>query len=284
MQLRTCEKIIYTGQYAEVEVFPEILHPKARRAKYRPTTEAQAHINQAAAERRLHRLIHTNFTSDDLAVHITYSAKHEPAADDIDTANKDIKNFLRRLRRFYAKAKAELKYIYSVEYSSRWHFHLIINSAGSGITDLRDKIEKLWGKGLINADRLQFSNSGVSALANYIQKQHLNYRRWTASKNLVKPKEQKQFINRKAKADYVENWSTQALVERRFPEYTLVLDGSDCVLNPTNGFEYIRLFLIRKDAKLSYSGSEPAPRKPKPRQRLIEDRDIEDEWIQPRIC
>lgn len=283
MQLRTCEKIIYTGQYAEVEVFPEVLHPHARKKKYRPTTEAQEHINQAAAERKLHRLIHTNFTSEDLALHITYSDKFEPAAEDLESANKDIKNFLRRLRRFYAKTEAELKYIYSVEYSSRWHFHLIINSAGSGITDLRDKIEKLWGRGLINADRLQFSETGVSALAAYMQKQHLNYRRWTASKNLTQPKEEKRFISRKAKADYIENWSTQALVERRFPEYTLVLDGSDCVLNPTNGFEYIRLFLVRKDAKLAYSGGEPSGKNQKRRKRLIEDCDVDD-WIQPRIC
>ena len=102
MRVRMREHIYYTGNYAEVEVFPVIEKPKSRRAKCQPTSEMQEIINQEHVERKLTRLVHTNFNNDDYSLHLTYSDGYEP--ESLDEVNRDIKNYLRRLRRKYKKA------------------------------------------------------------------------------------------------------------------------------------------------------------------------------------
>ncbi len=240
------ENIITTGQYAEVEVFPVLYRPRSRRKKYKPTTEAQQHINDAHSVRKLARLIHTNFTEADYALHLTYNDYYAP--ETYRECESDVKNFILRLRRKYRKAEIELKYIYAIEYGSRWHAHLIIN----GGVD-RTEIEKCWGKGYANADNLQFTENGVTALAEYIQKQHIAYRRWVGSRNLRKPQEQERAISKKAVVEICDSWDLQSFIENRYPGYFLVPDDSEKICNPTNGLEYVRLFLCRKDAKLSFA-------------------------------
>lgn len=239
------ERILTTGQYAEVEVFPVVYHSRCRRKKYKPTTEAQQHINEAHSVRKLARLIHTNFTEADYALHPTYNDYYAP--ETYKECENDVKNFILRLRRKYRKADIELKYIYAIEYDSRWHAHLIIN----GGVD-RTEIEECWGKGYANAINLEFTENGVKDLAGYIQKQHIAYKRWVGSRNLKKPPEQKRAISKKAVADLCESWNIQSFIDNRYPGYFLVLDESEKICNPTNGLEYVRLFLCRKDAKLFF--------------------------------
>ena len=91
--------------------------------------------------------MHTNFTYDDYELHLTYSDEHLP--DNEDRAKKDLQNFIRRAKRFYAKhGIMELKYISITEKgekSSRIHHHVTI----SGGVD-RTELERLWGKGYAN--------------------------------------------------------------------------------------------------------------------------------------
>lgn len=273
--IRHREHIFYTGQYAEVEVFPVLPKSRARKQKYQPTSEAQAVLNQNAAERKLTRLVHANFTGDDYSVTFTYSEIYEPAR--YGQVKKDIKNFLRRLRRKYTALNVDLKYIYSIEYSSRFHIHAILNR---GLN--RDEIEKCWGMGYVNADRLEFSEFGVVDLSRYIQKQSYAYRRWVSSRNLIQPKEREHFILPKKVKAYTEEWNSQAFIEKNFPEYYLVLDESTCYLNTTNGFDYIRLFLCRKDAKLSFYATNMAEYDDRIK-RKFKNRDVlpsADDWEQ----
>lgn len=277
MQTRYREHVYYTGQYAEVEVFPVFPKPRSRKQKFQPSSELQELINQNTAERKCARLIHANFGGNDYCVGFDYSPLYEPS--DIEQVRKDVKNFLRRLKRKYDRAGVELKYIYSIEQASRFHIHMILNNGRS-----RDEIEKCWGMGHANADRLQFSEFGVLDLAKYVQKQRLTYRRWVSSRNLVKPEEREHYISKKTANEYVENWNVQSFIEQRYPDYWLVTDDSECLLNSTNGFDYVRLFLCRKDAKLSFYSTSFAEFDDRVRRR-INSRDLnlppdEDVWVQ----
>ena len=278
MQTRFREHIFYTGQYAEVEVFPVFPKPRARKQKFQPSSELQELINQKNAERKIARIINTNFTNDDYRLHITYSDVFEPA--NLLQAQKDIKNFMRRLKRRYARFGIEMKYIYSTEYSSRWHFHLAINNCGLSVKE----IENCWGMGYANVDPLQFSEYGVIDYAKYVQKDRITYRRWVSSRNLIQPTEREHYISNKTAKEYAENWNVQSFIERNFPDYWVILDDSECILNTTNGFDYVRLFLCRKDAQLSFYSTSLAEFDDRVR-RKIDCRDLrlppdEESWVQ----
>lgn len=277
MQIRHRLHIYYTGQYAEAEVFPVFSKARSRKHKFQPTSELQERINQNTAERKCARLIHANFTGDDYCIGLDYSTLFEPAT--LRQVKKDIKNFLRRLKRKYFKVGVELKYIYSIEQASRFHIHLICNNGMS-----RDDIEKCWGMGHANAKKLQFSEFGVMDLANYVQKQRLTYRRWVSSRNLIQPVEREHYISNKTAREYAENWNVQSFIEKNFPDYWVILDDSECVLNTTNGFDYVRLFLCRKDAQLSFYSTSLAEFDDRVR-RKIDCRDLklppdEEIWVQ----
>lgn len=182
------QRIWRCGQYAEVELYPVFQPPGKRRAKCRPTTECQQRINQRDAERKLARLIRTNFGEGDLEIDLTY-ARPESA----EGAMKGLKKYLAKIREMYRAAGAELRYVYTAEQgriSGRVHFHMVL-----GLGPLsRDALESLWGHGYANARRLRMDETGVTGLAAYIAKKgkvrkpaELGKRRWSCSKNLIRP-------------------------------------------------------------------------------------------------
>ncbi len=161
---------------------------KNRAPNWRRTPEDVAAVNGKRAEEKLRRTILTNFKRDDLYVTLTY--REEP---DYETAKKEIRNFLRRLKSAYKKKGLELRYIYTTEYrGKRLHHHLIIND---GVT--RAECESLWGNGLINRygfQRFDGEPEDAKNLAKYLIKEaKRNVRegkqktRWVGSKNLIQP-------------------------------------------------------------------------------------------------
>lgn len=176
------EKTYTCGDYVDVDIFPVYQAQGTRRSKCNPTSEVQALLNQKNAERKLVRLIHNNFTDADISLTLTY--KTVPGS--VEESQKLLTNFLRRLKRLRTKLGLEpLKYITVTEVgkrNGRIHHHCIIN----GGLD-RDAIEKLWGHGYANSQRLQFGENGVTGLAMYIIKDRQTYRRWNSSRNLLVP-------------------------------------------------------------------------------------------------
>ena len=176
------ERIFTCGNYVDIDIFPVYQPQGIRRAKSKPTSEVQALLNQKNAERKLIRLVHNNFTEEDVALTLTY--KTAPA--NVAEAQKLLQNFLRRVKRLRAKLGLEpLKYITVTEVgkrNGRIHHHCIING---GID--RDTIEKLWGLGYANSQRLQLGENGVTGLAMYFIKDRQTYRRWNSSRNLEVP-------------------------------------------------------------------------------------------------
>lgn len=190
MQRRYREKKYYCGEYLEVAIYPVYTHPKKRGKRSKPTTEIQQRLNQRHTEGRLRRLLHTNFTPSDLFATLTFDQVNLPAS--VEDAQRLLQNFLRRLKRKYARLGLDVKYIYVLEYGqkhNRLHIHLVLTG---GIT--RADLEKLWGLGAVNADALRFEKDGLAALAKYLTKggeadnqDRLTWKRWSASRNLEQP-------------------------------------------------------------------------------------------------
>lgn len=184
------EKKIYSGKMLEVEIYPITLQQRKQKRKKKEKESAlkQKNLNDKNAKKHLIRLLNTNFTDDDLVVHLTYTDKELPKSE--NEARRDVANYIRRIKRYRKKNElAPLKYIAIIEYKEqtekskgiRMHHHIVI----SGMD--RDAVEQLWTKGRANADRLKGDEFGYEALGRYITKDPKGDKRWTQSKNLKQP-------------------------------------------------------------------------------------------------
>ena len=95
------ERVHVCGNYLDTEIYPVFQVPGKRRKKCRPTREVQEKINQRNAERRLTRLVHVNFSEEDLALGLSYDNAHLP--QNTGEAKKRLQRFLRLLRGEYKK-------------------------------------------------------------------------------------------------------------------------------------------------------------------------------------
>ena len=186
-----------SGPRIDAEVFPVFgrnQRGELRRAKSRVTREAQKRANDERSRLHLIQLVESNFTEKDVSLTLSYEGTPpEPARVD-----KDIRNFIARVKRARAKAGLpDLKYIYAIGgdempaagYSGkRPHIHMIMNG-GVG----RDELEAIWGKGIANADRLQPRDEGLGGIAVYFTRQKQDrpekagVRKWRGSRNLKQP-------------------------------------------------------------------------------------------------
>lgn len=217
------EQVYVCGEYMDADIYPVFQKPGARRKRCKPTSEIQAKLNQRNAEKKLTRLVHNNFTENDIALHLTYRNGEEPENE--ADALRVLGNFIKRLKRRYKKAGKELKYISCTEYgkkTGRVHHHLIINGGYD-----RDEIEKLWGRGYANSKRLQFEEDGVTGLARYIAKDKHFFKRWNQSRNLDIP-EAAQYDGQLNTDDIAEikeaidSKSAYQYFEERYPDFELV--------------------------------------------------------------
>lgn len=131
-------------------------------------------------------MINCNFGERDYFVTLTFDSKKT-----IEEARKDLTNFFRRMKRYRVKNNySELKYISVLELEGRPHFHVVMN----GFDDLSNKeavqiITEVWGNGLVLLKKLLKAQEDTR-LATYITKENYekNARRWTQSRNLLKPR------------------------------------------------------------------------------------------------
>lgn len=238
------ETVYVCGDYIDGDIYPVFQRPGIRRKRCKPTKEIQARLNQKNAEKKLTRLVHTNFTEKDLALHLTYRRGSEPA-DELE-AKKDLQNFIRRLKRLYTRFGLELKYISCTEIGirgGRVHHHLII----TGGMD-RDRIEQLWGKGFANSKRLQFGEDGVTGLARYMVKDKHFYKRWNQSRNLIIPEPQKRdgsvhLDELEDLAEAIECGAGREWFENRYPGFELV--EARAYRNNTNRGVYVSFSMRR---------------------------------------
>ncbi|MCL2350590.1 MAG: hypothetical protein FWC67_03810, partial [Defluviitaleaceae bacterium] len=164
-------KFIKSGDFLEIDIYP--IWRRGRRGRSgaqqmpKPSRVAQERLNHRNRARRVARLLHCNFAKGDLWATLTYDDAHLPADD--AAAQRDIQNYIRRLRAFGKKqgGAQELKYIYVTERGKgRVHHHIIMNFAD------REAAERLWGKGARGQTRrIAPDDFGLEGLANYITKE-----------------------------------------------------------------------------------------------------------------
>ncbi len=181
-------KSIRSGDFLECEIYPIWNTNKKRMGKKNKSREAQKNLNNKNAVKNIIRLTNVNFTKKDIWVTYGYGKKHLPRS--AEEAYKNMKNFIKRLKRYIAKHNLpELKYIYVTEFEDdpkkgkiRVHHHIIMNFHD------RDVAEQLWEKGgRTHARRLQPDDFGLEGLARYITKDPKDTKRVCTSRNLKKP-------------------------------------------------------------------------------------------------
>lgn len=178
-----------TGDFARVQIFPVRSYQYGRKRKMKPTGATMQRLNRERRARLLSDLVNLNFTKQDHQLKLDYTAfrKQHGRNPEPDEVLREIRNFMRRLKRAYAKRGVELKYIYCSEIGARGHIshhHVIIN-AGLSFEEIRG----LWRAGGIWMRKLYFDRKGCYDLAGYFVKAKYTYRSYTASKNLRRPQE-----------------------------------------------------------------------------------------------
>jgi len=246
-----------SGPRIDAEVFPVFgRHQRGelRRAKHQITREAQQRANDERSRRHLIQLVEGNFTEKDVAITLSYDGE-PPEPERVD---KDVRNFIARVKRTRERMRLpEMKYIYAIGgdempaagYSGkRPHIHMIM----SGGID-RDELERIWGKGFANADRLQPRSDGLGGIAVYFTKQKQDrpekpgVRKWRGSRNLKQPVRRSRDANmpnsrvRRIAHDFRNE--AKEVMEKLYPGYVL----QDCRVSYsdiTDGV-YIRCVLRR---------------------------------------
>lgn len=233
------EEICKAGKTIEhIIKLPSGNHTGKRNKRKNPTPEEVQKYNDLSSERNLRRLINHNFGDGD--GHFTLTYKDAPEQE---RAQKDLENFIKRLRRKFAKDNKELKYVAVTEYENkRIHHHIVINTADARL------IDKTWTKGHTRLSLLDDSGD-YSLLANYLIKEtqktfrreeNVKKRRYSASRNLERP----EVIRRRVSAGkiYDEPEATEG--------YQIIKDSIQIYENPLTGcntLEYREIRLIRKE-------------------------------------
>lgn len=195
------ETVIKAGSTIEIiDTYPTQFGDNLRREgreKGQGTPEAVKQYNRKLAKRRLARLINANFVSDDLWITLKYEQDNRPASK--EAAKEILTKFMRKLRRIYTKAGIELKAIKVTAIGERGalHHHLVINQ---GVPTR--EITKLWREISGASSKAHppfyvplYPDGEYSSLASYIVDQldidegDIFERKWTATRNLIKPTE-----------------------------------------------------------------------------------------------
>ena len=246
-----------SGPRIDAEVIPVFGRSQSgdlRKAKSQITREAQQRANDERSRRHLIQLVEANFTEKDVAVTLSYAGM----APDPERVDKDIRNFLCRVRRKRKQlGLPKLKYIYAVGgdempaagYSGkRRHVHMIM----SGGID-RDTLEQIWAKGRANADRLQPRDEGLGGIAVYFTRQKQDrperpgVRKWRGSRNLKQPirrsRDARMTNSRVRRIAYDFRNEAKAVMEKLYPGYVL----QDCQVRYSDIVDgvYIRCVLRR---------------------------------------
>lgn len=164
-----------------------------RGERIRPKTKEEIRkANMQQASRKLARKINANFSPGDYHLILTYKK-----APDKQTAQENLKLFLKSLRKGYKKTGNELKYIAMTEYRGRRvHHHLVINNIQMVGRTVPGLIRSFWKPhGGIQLVPL-YDSGEYSELASYLiketeetfrEKDSPFKQRYSCSRNLINP-------------------------------------------------------------------------------------------------
>ena len=214
-------KVVQAGAYLYISCYPLIgakadAEKEDALARLKNGTEQDrkvrvkyAKYNNARRTREFEQLVHANFEYNDFHVSCTYEHQDYERRDqleyrDREDAKRDATNYIRRVKALLKRhgcGLAEFRWIVcTVTKESRHetnrnpdshHHHILMHGVPEG---LRSELEKLWGFGWCNADRLQPNDKGLAAMAGYIARQEgsangerPHEKSYRASRNIRRP-------------------------------------------------------------------------------------------------
>ena len=232
-----------------------------RAKKKKPTKEQIKRQNQKNKEIRCRRLIKANFTVGDLWCCLKYPQGYRIPIEEV---KKDLKKFLKMLRKNYKDKGKELKFIYRMEIGARGgiHIHILVNRIWHTQTDLillkaweevlrRRKITRKRAAGLLDYKSI-YDSGGYQSLAEYITKQPVEdseeYKQLSlfvpvqqkillsisSSRNLIRPEPQRKEIK---------HWTMRHMLEdgpKPSKGYYIEKDSIICGINPYTGMSYLK--------------------------------------------
>lgn len=238
---------IFSGQWAEIKIFPQWKKRSSVPKKGNTTKEAQQRLNHKNAVNQLCRILNCNFEPyKDLFCTFTFDDDHLVLDDETGFALAD--KALRRIKYQYKKAGVELKAVSKVEIKKakdsmsryiktadgrqlyRPHLHIVMNG-GVEIP----KLERAWQYGRNKRlELLRYDREGFLKLATYLCKDTKEgRRRWNSTANLAKPPPPKNIYSHKAAGKTkVSDVAVNANLRREYfeqllPGYSFVQSGAN---------------------------------------------------------
>ena len=215
-----------------------------RASKEKATPEQMKKQNHWKKVNYLRRLILLNFVPYDYLCTLKYPMGTRKSIEDVQ---RDVKNFIIRLRSVYKRHGTPLKYIYRIEIGKRGgiHIHIIIKR----LPEKGDKmLQEKWKEGRVNFTNL-YESGGYADLAEYMAKEppeemegqvslfsdseRKKLYAYSPSRNLDKPvPEIKEYKRRTVQ---------KILAEGPEPSEGFYIDKSSIVqgLNPFTGYSYL---------------------------------------------
>lgn len=232
-----------------------------RAPRRKPTPEQIKKQNRENKATLVRRLIKLNFDAGDLWTTLKYPKGARPALPQVQ---KDIKNFIARLRRAYTSMGEELKYIYRLEIGRLGgvHIHIIVNRS-RGRPDTDKLIQEKWLAGRVNCESL-YKRGDYKELAEYMVKQpdeeterqisffpeeeRKRLCTYSPSRNLIRPVPEKHVYRRRTLRRLFEDGPK--------PSDGYYIDKNSIVygINPYTGMSYYRYTEIRTKEKRRTAG------------------------------
>lgn len=239
------KQIIIAGKTIEIEKYYTSKYKsknEKRQPKEKLTKEVQEKINNRRREKKLTRLLNTNFVHGDFHLTLTYKKENRPTT--VDAVKLDAKLFLEKMRKEYRKTGKELKYVHVIEKGERsaLHHHLVINKCDVSI------ISKCWKKGYVNIKPLD-DTGNYKKLAAYLIKASTRYKgpdrvmkkAWNPSRNLKKPIVKQIIIS---KHDFFKD---EVTIPKKYSDYYVDQESIYSGINEETGYKYFTYTLIKQN-------------------------------------
>lgn len=196
-----CIQFIFSGQWAEIKIFPRWKERAFVPKKGNKTPDKQQKLNHRNAVYKLTRILNHNFRPyDDMFCTFTCDSNHLYLTD--EECFEEAEKAVARIKYRYKKANLPLKAVYKVEIKKaknslnqyiktsdgrqlyRPHLHIVLNK---GVNPLI--LERAWGLGKNKRlELLRYSPEGFLNLAIYLCKDTKpGKRKWNSTTNLAKP-------------------------------------------------------------------------------------------------
>lgn len=209
---------------------------RIRAPKANPSREAVQRNNDRIAAKRLAAILNANFFPGDWHITLTYGGI-EPNAEEAD---KELSNFLNRMKREYKKAGLTFKYVAVTEFKNhRIHHHIVMPFIDA------TTVLKQWKRGRVRLTDLDRSRN-YRKLAEYLIKEttktfreagNVFKKRYRCSQNLEKPVIYRQVVSEKQLHQDPKPFKGYVIDEESIRRY-------ECLLT---GVEHMEFYMVATD-------------------------------------